>query len=103
MGCLIYGSKPSLFPRIWLVEAVGTGASKSEFLEPILSFGEVPQTCGSYTPQIVLQLTQLDQAASPVVDGLECLHAELLASGRVEVHAQSHEIVCESLYTNTRR
>jgi hypothetical protein len=32
----VYGSKHSLFPRIWLVEAVGIGAKRSEFLTPFL-------------------------------------------------------------------
>ena len=40
---LVYGSKHSLNPRIWLVEAVGIGARRREFLRPvlvILSFNE---------------------------------------------------------------
>ena len=30
----VYGSKHSLFPRIWAVEAVGIGAKRREFLTP---------------------------------------------------------------------
>lgn len=40
---LVYGSKHSLNPRIWLVEAVGIGERRREFLRPvleILSFNE---------------------------------------------------------------
>lgn len=33
----VYGSKHSLFPRIWLVEAVGIGANNSEFITPFLA------------------------------------------------------------------
>jgi len=32
----VYGSKLSLFPRIYEVEAVGMGASNNEFLAPYL-------------------------------------------------------------------
>ena len=32
----VYGSKHSLLPRIWLVEAVGIGATRREFLIPTL-------------------------------------------------------------------
>lgn len=32
----VYGSKHSLLPRIWLVEAVGIGATRREFLTPFL-------------------------------------------------------------------
>jgi hypothetical protein len=33
----VYGSKHSLLPKIWLVDAVGMGANKREFLTPFFA------------------------------------------------------------------
>jgi hypothetical protein len=47
----VYGSKLSLFPRIYEVEAVGMGASNNEFLAPCLITSSL-NFSQSYLPEV---------------------------------------------------